>query len=605
MTQAVKEWDVITLSGLRAVGNHGVYDFERASTQDFIADLTLYVDTRSAASSDDLADTVDYSQVAEDAVAVMTGPAVFLIETLASRLAELALTYPRVVKAQVTVHKPMAPLRHQFSDVAVTVIRERRKGNLSPAAQAKPQSGEQPVVRDVAQQPVVREAGPQPVKAVPTRVTETSPRPSAGGKHGREGINPTYRRTPTRPHPHTYDVVLALGGNRGSVVANLRGSVAALADLDGFEIVAVSPLIRTEPVLEEGALPQDDYFNAVVIAKTVLAPPALLAATQGIETQFGRVRAGRWGARTLDIDIIDLDRMTLNLKTLTLPHPRAHGRAFVLYPWTRADADAHLVGHGFVRDLLTRADDLGGIIAEYPGWLERDGNDPGEEVSLHLAPRSSRHRTLHKDAYSPHVVLRGEEVVLADVEDDPIFQKLLVKEQRDAKLVPRTHAKEMPVAQVSPPPRPGLRKSLAARHGRSEQRVGTVEVPTTEVVDVGIPVRPALDRAPSGAREVPQQALPDWEFSTRQQPVRVVDSIDQIDEGEETPVEGVRVQHERAINHSNAAAARPSVAGGTIPRVARGVTVRPTPTGSLPLARRQSQGSGNQKRSSEIQTEKR
>ena len=504
-----------------------------------------------------------------------------------------------------TVHKPMAPLRHQFSDVAVTVIRERRKGNLSPAAQAKPQGGEQPVVRDVAQQPVVREAGPQPVKAVPTRLTETSPRPSAGGKHGREGINPTYRRTPTRPHPHTYDVVLALGGNRGSVVANLRGSVAALADLDGFEIVAVSPLIRTEPVLEEGALPQDDYFNAVVIAKTVLAPPALLAATQRIETQFGRVRAGRWSARTLDIDIIDLDRMTLNLKTLTLPHPRAHGRAFVLYPWTRADADAHLIGHGFVRDLLTKAGDLGGIIAEYPGWLERDGNDPGEEVSLHLAPRSSRHRTLHKDAYSPHVVLRGEEIVLADVEDDPIFQKLLVKELRDAKLVPRTHAKEMPVAQVSPPPRPGLRKSLAARHGRSEQRVGTVEVPTTEVVDVGIPVRPALDRAPSGAREVPQQALPDWEFSTRQQPVRVVDSIDQIDEGEETPVEGVRVQHERAINHSNVAAARPGVAGGTIPRVARGVTVRPTPTGSLPLARRQSQGSGNQKRSSEIQTEKR
>ena len=504
-----------------------------------------------------------------------------------------------------TVHKPMAPLRHQFSDVAVTVVRERRKGGLESAARAKPQGGEQPVEREVAQQPVVREAGPQPVEAVLTRMTKTPPRPSVRGKHGREGINPTYRRTPTRPHPHTYDVVLALGGNRGSVVANLRGSVAALADLDGFEIVAVSPLIRTEPVLEEGALPQDDYFNAVVIAKTVLAPPALLAATQRIETQFGRVRAGRWSARTLDIDIIDLDRMTLNLKTLTLPHPRAHGRAFVLYPWTRADADAHLIGHGFVRDLLTKAGDLGGIIAEYPGWLERDGNDPGEEVSLHLAPRSSRHRTLHKDAYSPHVVLRGEEVVLADVEDDPIFQKLLVKEQRNAKLVPRTHAKEMPVAQVSPPPRPGQRKSLTARHGRTEQRVGTVKVPTTEVLDVGIPLRPTLDRAPSGSHEVPQQTLPDWEFSTRQQEVRVVDSIDQFDEGRETPMEGVRVQHERAINHSNISAVRPAVAGGTIPRVARGVTVRPTPTGSLPLARRQSQASGNQKQGSEIQTEKR
>ena len=192
-----------------------------------------------------------------------------------------------------------------------------------------------------------------------------------------------------------------------------------------------------------------------------------------------------------------------------------------------------------------------------------------------MAPRSSRHRTLHKDAYSPHVVLRGEEVVLADVEDDPIFQKLLVKEQRNAKLVPRTHAKEMPVAQVSPPPRPGQRKSLTARHGRTEQRVGTVKVPTTEVLDVGIPLRPTLDRAPSGSHEVPQQTLPDWEFSTRQQEVRVVDSIDQFDEGRETPMEGVRVQHERAINHSNISAVRPAVAGGTIPRVARGVTVRP------------------------------
>ena len=599
VTEAVKEWDVITLNGLKAVGNHGVYDFERSSTQDFVVDLTLYVDTRSAARSDDLADTVDYSQVAEDAVAVLTGPAVFLIETLASRVAEVALTYPRVLKAQVTIHKPMAPLRHQFSDVAVTVVRERR--NVGSTSQVAPEAKEDVRAAGVekVETPVERfSADRSPVVFRPPSIVKSAPRPPVQGKHGRQEVSPTYRRTPSRPHPHTYDVVLALGANKGKVIENLRGAVAELADLDGFEIVAVSPLIRTEPVLEEGALPQDDYLNAVVVAKSVLAPPALLAATQKIEEKYGRVRSGRWGARTLDIDIIDLDRMILSTKSLTLPHPRASGRAFVLYPWLRADEDAYLPVHGFVRDLLPKASDLGGIIAEYPSWLEREGAETGESIDLHFAPRSPRGRKLHKDAHSPHVVLRGEDVVLADVENDPIFQKLLDKEQRNARLVPRAHAREIPTGQVSPPPRPGLRRPRTEPRDMSARSVENTERVSTEVPQV----RASLRRTPVAPVESdhtpPSRALPDWEFSTRAKPVRVVDSIDRTDESNETPLEGVVLQQQRALKHSSTSAMRPANGGGRIPRVARGVTVRPTPTGSVPVSRRQGQ-------ISEIQTENR
>lgn len=115
--------DVIALRGLRVRGFHGVLPEERRDGQDFVVDVELCVDTRPAAASDDLADTVDYAVLADRLVAVVAGDPVDLIETLAARLAEACLVDERVIEARVTVHKPAAPIPHAFADVAVTVVR--------------------------------------------------------------------------------------------------------------------------------------------------------------------------------------------------------------------------------------------------------------------------------------------------------------------------------------------------------------------------------------------------------------------------------------------------------------------------------------------------
>lgn len=115
--------DRITLTGLRVFGRHGVLEHERRDGQDFVVDAELSVDTRPAAASDDLADTVDYAGLAERLVAIVGGEPVDLIETLASRLAQACLDHDRVISARVTVHKPAAPIPHAFTDVAVTVVR--------------------------------------------------------------------------------------------------------------------------------------------------------------------------------------------------------------------------------------------------------------------------------------------------------------------------------------------------------------------------------------------------------------------------------------------------------------------------------------------------
>ena len=117
--------DRITLSGLRARGRHGVYDFERAAGQEFTVDAVLELALAPAAGSDDVADTVHYGELAGRLVAVIEGEPVNLIETLAQRLVDVCLADARVQHATVTVHKPNAPIPHEFSDVAVTLRRGR------------------------------------------------------------------------------------------------------------------------------------------------------------------------------------------------------------------------------------------------------------------------------------------------------------------------------------------------------------------------------------------------------------------------------------------------------------------------------------------------
>ena len=117
--------DVITLTGLRVFGHHGVFDHERRDGQDFVVDVALTLDTRPAAASDDVADTVHYGELAQALAAVVAGEPVDLLETLAARLADVCLADARVDRARVTVHKPHAPIPLTFADVAVTIERGR------------------------------------------------------------------------------------------------------------------------------------------------------------------------------------------------------------------------------------------------------------------------------------------------------------------------------------------------------------------------------------------------------------------------------------------------------------------------------------------------
>ncbi|HET6213690.1 MAG TPA: dihydroneopterin aldolase [Micromonosporaceae bacterium] len=117
--------DTVALTGLRARGRHGVYEAERATGQEFVVDVVLELDLAPAAASDDVRDTVHYGELADRLVAVVAGEPVNLIETLASRLAGVCLADRRVAAATVTVHKPHAPIAHEFSDVAVTLRRTR------------------------------------------------------------------------------------------------------------------------------------------------------------------------------------------------------------------------------------------------------------------------------------------------------------------------------------------------------------------------------------------------------------------------------------------------------------------------------------------------
>ena len=118
----------IELRGLTVRGHHGVYEHERRDGQDFVVDITLWADLTPAAASDDLADTIDYGGLAKRAADIVAGPARNLIETVAGEIADAVLADPRVEAAEVTVHKPGAPIPLDFADVAVVARRSRRDG---------------------------------------------------------------------------------------------------------------------------------------------------------------------------------------------------------------------------------------------------------------------------------------------------------------------------------------------------------------------------------------------------------------------------------------------------------------------------------------------
>lgn len=274
--------DTITVTGIRGWGRHGVLPAETDLGQTFVVDVTVHLRTVSAGRRDDLAGTVNYAEVAAVAAEEIGAGPHALVETLAERIAHRVLTgpgAPRVRRAEVSVHKPAAPVGLPVDDVRVRIVRD---------------------------------ATPVPA-------------------------------------------VLALGTNLGDRTAHLAAALVTLADAPGVEIAWTSPVVETAPV--GGPEGQGAFLNAVVGVDTVLPPEGLLALCHRLEREARRVREVRWGPRTLDVDVVAYGDLLSADPELTLPHPRAHERAFVLDPWSRARPQAVLPGHGRVAALRDRSAD--------------------------------------------------------------------------------------------------------------------------------------------------------------------------------------------------------------------------------------------------------
>jgi 2-amino-4-hydroxy-6-hydroxymethyldihydropteridine diphosphokinase len=159
---------------------------------------------------------------------------------------------------------------------------------------------------------------------------------------------------------------LALGSNLGDRLQYLQSAIDALQALNDVAVKSISSVYETLPI----GPAQPNYFNAVCIIETNLTAEQLLSQTQKIELDMKRTREIHWGPRTLDIDILTFDDQISADPRLTLPHPGAHMRMFVLIPWLEINPGATIPGHGSIKGLTAR--------------LDGDGVTKRDDLSLHL-----------------------------------------------------------------------------------------------------------------------------------------------------------------------------------------------------------------------------
>lgn len=380
--------DVITLRGLHVEAAHGVFDFEHDAPQPFIVDCALWVDTSASASSDDIADTVSYALVADEITSIVSGPSVKLIETLGNAIAMRLLRLAHVLGVEVTVHKPQAPLEQPFADVSVTVHRGQvplavsssasSSSDVSASVGASDSARDRSLIDEASHTGSVATGGDMAdddrlanlgESALVVDTDSSSPPPSAlvpvlALDSEVDEVSDQGEDRPALP----VRVVLALGGNIGDVPSTFASAIEALIDDVRFDVVNVSPILRTLPVLDENQESQSDYWNAVVLVDTDLTPREVLDVAHALEDVAGRERSEHWGARTLDIDIVDYAGISYDDGVLVLPHIRAHSRAFVLAPWLMADSSAQLDGVE-VEKLFNDASDKDGIIDAVEDWL--------------------------------------------------------------------------------------------------------------------------------------------------------------------------------------------------------------------------------------------
>lgn len=349
--------DSITLTGITAQGTHGVLDFEKQRPQTYVVDATLFLDLSAAGRTDDLAQTVDYGQIARRIVSVIHGPHCDLLEALADRIASAILQTSRVRSVIVTVHKPQAPLSVPFHDVTVRIERSQ----VAPGAA-------EGLATDSAR---AASAGGQPSRS----------------REAREADNGAKKQV--------HRAILSLGGNLGDVASAMRQAIVSLDGIAGNQIMGISPLYRTTPWGMEADAP--DFLNCVIELETLMEAHALLDTIHLIEAAHGRTRKVHWGSRPLDIDIIDFDGEVRADPTLTLPHPRAWQRAFVLAPLADLEPDFVLPGEhgGPVSKLLDACPDKDAVTCEGAEWIlspgTADPHDPSDDDSPDPSDRKDRH----------------------------------------------------------------------------------------------------------------------------------------------------------------------------------------------------------------------
>lgn len=238
----------------------------------------------------------------------------------------------------------------QTDDLAATVSYAEVAADVVAAVEGEPLDLIEALAGRIAAQALLRPL----VEAV--EVTVHKPQAPVGVPFG--DVSVTVRRERDEP------VVIALGANLGEPADVLRRAAVRLHRVRGLRGVRLSPLHRTAPV---GGPEQPAYVNAVAVGRTRLTPASLLAALHRIEDDFGRTREVRWGPRTLDLDLVQYGtpgttEVVSDDPQLTLPHPRAHERGFVLVPWLAADPDAALTVDGAVvpvAELAQRVGDQG------------------------------------------------------------------------------------------------------------------------------------------------------------------------------------------------------------------------------------------------------
>ncbi len=517
--------DVIKILGLTATGKHGVYPSERRDGQPFRVDVIMHVDTRSAATDDDLSRTVDYSEVAADVNAILAGPPVYLIETLAQRVAEAVLKYEPVQIVEVEVHKPDAPIDYEFKDVSMTIRRSREELDEN-----RSKGQERPTAS------VAGMGRPPGEKAIPVEDDDL-----------------------TKPPRDEVRAIIAFGANLGTPWQTLGQAVIDLDNAPGVSITGVSALFRTAPVLGEEQDPQNDYYNAVAEVRTSLSPLGLLAVIQQIESDHGRVRTEHWGPRTLDLDIITYEGIRSDDPKLILPHPRAHERAFVLEPWLQVDQNATVGRHGRVDVLVEQVRDQEiEHVADF--WVEQaaQGIYPGEEevhVGLIQPSESVLHSTPvpseHARASVPASADRGYNGTLGQSSQEPASAESPSSSRSDVRR-PR-HATDGVEAQA---------QTQAQQIGESEPR------------------------HLAGTEPQAKRALPNWH---RRKPQRIVDDADELFPIEpKRPIQR-RAKHrprprmESGLADDFATGLIPITEPPT--RISRRTIMRPTVTGAIPVVK--------------------